>query len=124
MLCWKEQKLLLYLIPIFSTVSSGISLSPLLPKLWLIHFFSMQQWNCWSKRIISVHVLLCLCIILSNCVFVSAECLAENSFSLLNWSVFTSVCSLQENAIGNEGVTFLANALKGNTTLRTLWFVF
>lgn len=91
----------------------------------------MQQWNCWSKRMISIHVLLCFWRRkLSDRVFVSAERLAENSFSLLNWSSFSlgcahlCGCSLQENAIGNKGVTFLANALKGNTSLRTLWFVF
>lgn len=33
-------------------------------------------------------------------------------------------CSLQENAIGNEGVIFLAEALKTNTSLRTLWLAF
>lgn len=33
------------------------------------------------------------------------------------------VCvSLQENAIGNEGVIFLAEALKTNTALHTLWY--
>lgn len=43
--------------------------------------------------------------------------------------VFVFVCviqslsfvSLQENAIGNEGVVFLAEALKTNRSLRTLW---
>lgn len=33
-------------------------------------------------------------------------------------------CSLQENAVGNEGVTFLADALKANMSLQTLWSVF
>lgn len=34
-----------------------------------------------------------------------------------------TVRSLQENAIGNEGVVFLAEALKTNMSLRTLWLV-
>lgn len=88
--CWREGdvfliKKVLHLIPLFSIVSSGISSSPLPPKLWLIRSSSIQQWNCWSKRMISIHVLLCFCRRIYR-VFVSAECLAENSFVLLNCS--------------------------------------
>lgn len=36
--------------------------------------------------------------------------------------MFACVSSLQENAIGNEGVIFLAEALKTNKTLHTLWY--